>query len=130
MKNDCQRNERQQQAAFARVCAEDDLWDGEMEGFDLAQGPVLLFRFDGVYRAYQGMCPHQSVRLEEGELDGCRLTCRGHNWVFDLKTGDGVNPRRASLAIYPVEVREDGVYVGAVAERLGSDATGAPSVVG
>lgn len=112
-----------------RVCAESDLWDGEMQGFDLAHGAVLLFRADGVYRAYQGMCPHQSVRLAEGELDGCHLTCRGHNWVFDLKTGEGVNPRRASLATYPVQMRTDGVYVGTTAERLGSDATGAPTAV-
>ena len=115
------------EATFVRVCGEDELWDGEIDAVELPQGPVLLAKFDGVYRAYQGICPHQSVALVEGSLDGARLTCRGHNWVFDLTTGDGVNPRRACLARYPVEVREGDVYVGTNSERPGRDATGVAS---
>ncbi len=116
-------------AAFVRVCAADELWDGEMDAFDLEEGPLLLVKIDGDYRAYQGICPHQSVPLVEGELDGLQLTCRGHNWVFDLKTGQGVNPRRACLAAYPVRIRDGEVYVGTVPERPGRDATGAPLAV-
>ena len=116
--------------SFVLVCAEDELLDGEIDAVDLPQGPVLLARFDGVYRAYQGHCPHQSVQLVEGALDGARLTCRGHNWVFDLTTGDGVNPRRACLARYPVEIREGDVYVGTTAERPGRDATGVAVAAG
>ena len=115
---------------FVLVCSEDELWDGEIDAVDLPQGRVLLSRFEGVYRAYQGRCPHQSVQLVEGTLDGARLTCRGHNWVFDLMTGEGVNPRRACLARYPVEVREGDVYVGTTAERLGRDATGVALAAG
>lgn len=118
------------EAAFVRVCGADELWDGEMDSFDLEQGPLLLVKVDGDYRAYQGICPHQSVRLVEGELDDLRLTCRGHNWVFDLRTGQGINPRRACLAVYPVQIRGGDVYVGTVPERPGQDATGAPVAVG
>ena len=112
-------------AGFVRVCDEDDLWDGEMEAFDLEHGPILLVRIDGLYRAYQGICPHQSQPLVEGSLDDLKLTCSGHSWVFDLRTGEGVNPRRARLAVYPVEVCDGGVYVGSAVERQGRDATGA-----
>lgn len=113
-------------AVFVRVCEEGELWDGEMDAFELEQGPVLLVKIDGSYRAYQGICPHQSVPLVEGELDDLRLTCRGHNWVFDLRTGQGVNPRKACLAVYPVEIRGRDVYVRTVPERPEQDATGAP----
>jgi toluene monooxygenase system ferredoxin subunit len=104
-------------AGFERVCDEGELWDGEMAAFDVAGGAVLLVRLDGCYRAFQGTCPHQRIGLAEGTLEGATLTCRGHLWQFDARTGRGINPAASQLARYLVKTEAGGVWIRTVPER-------------
>jgi nitrite reductase/ring-hydroxylating ferredoxin subunit len=96
---------------FAAIAAEDDLWDGEMESCQLGSREVLLVRLDGEYRAYDGACPHQSTSLALGVLEGSVLTCSAHEWEFDLRTGQGINPRTACLRPWDVRVEDGRVLV-------------------
>ena len=105
------------QAGFERVCDEAGLWDGEMAAFDVAGEQVLVVRLDSCYRAYQGTCPHQRVSLAEGTLEGATLTCRGHLWQFDARSGRGINPATSRLARYAVKIEAGGVWVKPVPER-------------
>ncbi|MES9602420.1 MULTISPECIES: Rieske 2Fe-2S domain-containing protein [Actinomadura] len=100
------------EAEFHEVCAEDDLWAGEMRLCSVAGVKVLLLRTDdGDIRALQSICPHQEHPLENGDFDGTTLICAAHLWEFDACSGQGVNPDDAELARYPVEVREGNVLV-------------------
>jgi len=105
------------EARFERVCDEAELWDGEMAAFVVEGEEVLLVRLDGYYRAYRGICPHQSVRLAEGSLEGATLTCRGHLWQFDARSGRGINPSTARLVRYTVKIEAGGVWVRTVPEK-------------
>ena len=105
-------------ANFAAVADEGDLWDGEMESYDLDGHEVLLIRLDGVYHAYDGACPHQSTSLATGTLDGNLLTCSAHEWEFDARTGQGVNPRTACLRRREVRVTGGRVLVGRTATAV------------
>jgi nitrite reductase/ring-hydroxylating ferredoxin subunit len=93
------------------VCGVDELWDGEMACFRVGDTTILLVKLNGRFHAYQGQCPHQSVALVEGELDGGVLTCRAHRWQFDAASGQGVNPRSAHLERFPVHVVEQKVSI-------------------
>jgi len=98
--------------AFTKVCSLDDLWEGEMELYDVDGHEVLIIHGDGGYvRAVQGICPHQEIPLVEGTLQGKTLTCRAHLWQFDVEAGEGINPTGCKLAIYPAEIRDDDIYV-------------------
>jgi toluene monooxygenase system ferredoxin subunit len=97
--------------AFVAVAAEDELWDGEMEAYDVGDAEVLVVKLDGGFTAFDGICPHQSVSLVEGTLDGTTLTCRAHEWSFDVRSGAGVNPRTACLRRHAVRVRDGQVLV-------------------
>lgn len=98
--------------AFTRVCSLDELWEGEMESFEVDGQEVLLVCLDGgEVRAFQGVCPHQDIPLVEGTFDGTRLVCRAHQWVFDATSGVGINPGNCRLAEYPVRLDGDDVHV-------------------
>ena len=96
---------------YVEVAADDELWDGEMESYEVGDTEVLVVKIDGTHHAFHGICPHQSVALVEGELDGTTLTCRGHEWSFDVTTGSGINPRGYCLVRHGVEIRDGAVLV-------------------
>jgi len=96
---------------FVEVAADDELWDGEMESYDVDGTEVLLVKVDGEHYAYHGICPHQSFSLVEGALDGTRLTCRAHEWAFDAVSGAGINPRDSCLTRHAVRVAAGAVSV-------------------
>jgi toluene monooxygenase system ferredoxin subunit len=72
----------------------------------------LLCNIDGEVHAYQDRCPHLANPLSQGELRGNLLTCAAHEWVFDARTGNGVNPEDARLQRFPVHVDCDRIFVG------------------
>jgi toluene monooxygenase system ferredoxin subunit len=90
----------------------DDLWEGEMTVVTVEDEQVLLVNIGGALRAYSNACPHQASPLDDGDLEGERLTCARHLWQFNALTGLGINPMAARLKSYGCEVRDDGlVYV-------------------
>jgi toluene monooxygenase system ferredoxin subunit len=90
----------------------DDLWEGDMTAVMIDGEPVLLVNIDGTIRAYSNQCPHQASPLDEGDLDGERLTCATHLWEFNASTGLGINPHDAQLKSYGCQVSDDGtIYV-------------------
>lgn len=98
--------------AFVKVCGVDDLWEGEMESFEVNGHEVLLVSPEGgEIRAFQGVCPHQDIPLVEGKFDGKVVICRAHQWVFDGNTGQGINPSNCRLAEYPVKIEGSDVLV-------------------
>lgn len=96
---------------FVVVAADDELWDGEMESYDIDGTEVLVVKVDGEHYAYHGVCPHQSFSLVDGSLEGNELTCRAHEWTFDVTTGAGLNPRDTCLIRHAVRVSDGSVCV-------------------
>ena len=94
---------------YVELIEADALWDGEMESFDVGDDEVLVVKVDGQIRAYDSVCPHQSQSLVEGDLEGGILTCRAHEWQFDVRTGQGVNPTDTCLLRHDVRVSSDGM---------------------
>ncbi len=49
---------------------------------------VLVHKYDNDIKVYDSRCPHQQTNIPlQGQEDDC-LICPGHNWKFDLKTGE------------------------------------------
>lgn len=97
---------------FQRVCSLDDVWEGEMESFEVDGKEVLIVNGEGgLIRAFHGTCPHQDHPLSLGSLEGKTLTCSAHLWQFDIDTGMGTNPTGCSLKAYPVKIEDGDIYV-------------------
>ena len=70
------------------LCQADECPRNGMKAFQAEGGPkVLVVNSGDAYYAYQAMCPHMDVALEEGFYDGSVITCHQHLWQWDVRTG-------------------------------------------
>jgi toluene monooxygenase system ferredoxin subunit len=97
--------------AFRKLATLDDLWSGEMLALESEGQPVLLVNVDGAICAYADICPHLRTRLSQGSLQGTVLACSTHGWEFDVRTGQGINPKAACLESFPVKVDNGEILV-------------------
>lgn len=94
------------------VATMDELWEGEIGEFYVGDRPILLAHLrDGEIRAYDGRCPHANYPLADGDVEEDMLTCPGHSWEFDLRTGAGINPDNCRLRSHPVRRNGDQITV-------------------
>lgn len=71
-----------------RVARLADLPPGAMRAVVAGLKPVLLVNVDGTIYALNNLCPHLSVPLSLGKLEGCTLTCLAHGSQFDVRSGE------------------------------------------
>jgi len=101
---------------WLKVAGLDELAEGRVKAVTCEHQTICLTHFEGRYGALDNRCPHQGGPLGEGSIENGLLRCPWHGWDFDPLTGkppgfdDGVET-------FPVEVREDGVYVGFATEE-------------
>jgi toluene monooxygenase system ferredoxin subunit len=95
-----------------RVCSLEDVPENGMRTFEAEGGLRVLIAHSGNdYFAYQPICPHQDVELEEGMYDGCVLTCHMHLWQWDIRTGAPMGLAEAPLIYYDVKVEEGSLFI-------------------
>lgn len=98
-------------------------WHKVLEKGDLAEGRVTtvtagvhsicLTHYDGQYSALCNHCPHQGGPMGEGSIENGVLRCPWHGWDFDPITGKAPGSfEDGGLQRYPLEERDDGIYVG------------------
>ncbi len=80
----------------------------EHDGRELA-----VFRLENPLRVVviDNACPHAAGNLSGGELDGAIVTCRSHQWSFDLTTGVCTHSQKVRVRRYPAKVRDGVVWV-------------------
>jgi nitrite reductase (NADH) small subunit len=57
------------------------------------------------------VCPHRGGPLGAGVIDDGKLICPWHGWQFDPTTGKSIQVPDAGVAIYPISVEGDDVFV-------------------
>jgi nitrite reductase/ring-hydroxylating ferredoxin subunit len=74
--------------------------------------PVVLANVDGAVYAVRDRCSHEDYPLSDGELEGSILVCPFHGARFDVTSGAARGlPAVRPVKSYPVEIREDGIYI-------------------
>ncbi|MGW0159732.1 thiamine pyrophosphate-dependent enzyme [Mycobacterium sp. NPDC003323] len=89
----------------------DALDDGEVTVCPAGLKTVALTKLDGRYGAVDNRCPHQGGPLGQGTLENDKIRCPWHGFDFDPFTGEAAGGPDFDVPTYPVEVRDDGVYV-------------------
>lgn len=94
------------------ICNITDIPSNGMKTFELEKDlKVLIVNSGDCYYAYQALCPHQDVCLDEGFYDGSTLTCHQHLWQWDITNGHAVGIAEAPLQSYPVVVEGGEIFV-------------------
>ncbi len=101
---------------WRRALAADELGEGRVKSVTCDRQTVCMTRHEGKFAALDNRCPHQGGPLGEGSIENGLLRCPWHGWDFDPTTGKPPGGYDDGVKTYPVEVRDDGVYVGFDAE--------------
>ncbi len=97
--------------SWIKVADPDELPDGRVKTV-LADGRALcLTRCDDKFGALDNRCPHQGGPLGEGSIEKGLLRCPWHGYDYDPITGEPPGSFSDRPESFPVDVREDGVYV-------------------
>lgn len=95
------------------VCAVEAMEKESVRRHDHAGTTYAVFRSpEGDFYATDGYCTHEKSHLVDGWVDGHIIECSRHFGQFDYRTGEAVElPACVNLRSYPVEVRDDKVYL-------------------
>ena len=97
-----------------RLCAVDDLENGEVRRFDVAGQPIAVVRIGDQFYAIGDTCSHANVSLSEGEVhaDTCELECWKHGSTFSLVTGaPSTLPATRPVPTYVTVVRDGDLFL-------------------
>ena len=85
---------------------------------DVADKTICIARFKDNLYAYQSICPHAGAKMIMGYIDlQGNAVCPLHRFKFSLKNGYNVSGEGYNMKVYPIEIKEDGVYVGFITKQ-------------
>ncbi len=97
---------------WTKVLGKSELPDGRVKPVTCQHTTVCMTHYKGEYAALDNKCPHQGGPLGEGSIENGMLRCPWHGWDYDPLTGNAPGGYDDGVETYPVEVRDDGIYVG------------------
>jgi len=97
--------------AFQRAATQTEIPAGTVREVQLKEQTIALANVDGKFYALNNTCLHRAGPLGQGELAGGILTCPWHGWQYEVSTGRVTFNPEMRIATYPVELREDEVWV-------------------
>jgi len=73
---------------------------------------LCLVKNDNQFFALGTKCPHAGANLSSGWCENKKLVCPFHRYSYDLETGRGSTGQNDFVPTYPVEIRNNDIYVG------------------
>ncbi|OCB48366.1 pyruvate oxidase [Mycobacterium vulneris] len=102
---------QQQDLRWHKVAEADELSEGEVMVCPVGLKTVALTKLHGRYGAIDNHCPHQGGPLGQGTVENDKIRCPWHGFDFDPFTGQAAGGPDFDVPTYPVQARDDGVYV-------------------
>ena len=80
---------------------------------DLDGKNICLGKFNDNLFAFAFKCPHAGGNLSEGYIDALgNIVCPLHRYKYNMENGRNVSGEGYYLKHWPVQIKEDGVFVG------------------
>jgi pyruvate oxidase len=106
-----------EELVWHRVLEPGELPEGRVTTVTAGHVTLAMTHHRGAFGALDNHCPHQGGPLGEGSIENGVLRCPWHGYDYDPLTGSPPPPFTDAPACHPVQVREDGVYVGVAPEQ-------------
>jgi len=97
--------------AWKRAGLAADVPANGMKEFSVDGVSVLVVHTGGAFAAFQALCPHEAIPLEQGLHDGSTLTCMEHMWQFDIETGAPRGDALEGLRRYRLKEERGELYI-------------------
>jgi 3-phenylpropionate/trans-cinnamate dioxygenase ferredoxin subunit len=102
---------------FVRVCRAGQVPNGYVRRFNAETDhgvlEIAIARLHGTAYATSNYCTHLDCLLSSGKLIDDGIKCSCHNSVFDLESGEPIEPPATEpIATYPVREQDGQVLVG------------------
>jgi len=98
--------------AMTKVARVEDVPSGTGKVVRVGNTVLALFNLGGTFYAFDNRCTHMGGPLGEGAVEANRVTCPWHGSVFDIATGNVIEPpARRPVATFPVHVERGEVLV-------------------
>jgi 3-phenylpropionate/trans-cinnamate dioxygenase ferredoxin subunit len=79
----------------------------------IADKNICIAKYKDNLHAFQAICPHAGAKMVNGYLDAQgNAVCPLHKYKFSLKNGYNITGEGYNMRIYPIEIRDDGIFVG------------------
>jgi 3-phenylpropionate/trans-cinnamate dioxygenase ferredoxin component len=86
--------------------------EGEARGFTVAGREIVLCNVEGQIYALEGMCTHQNLPLDGGEIENGVVTCEWHGAEFDVCSGKALAmPAVKGLRVFETRVEAGRILV-------------------
>ena len=72
---------------------------------------IAVVNDNGNIYAIEGDCKHMKATLETGRVGEGAITCRWHNWKYDLSTGECTSNPPFKLRTYEIEIDGQDIFV-------------------
>ena len=98
---------------IAESAAELSASENRISVADINGKKICVTEYNQQWYGFAYKCPHASGIMAEGYIDAVgNVVCPVHRFKFSLANGRNTSGEGYYLKTYPVELREDGVYVG------------------
>jgi nitrite reductase/ring-hydroxylating ferredoxin subunit len=95
------------------TAANNQLAVGKVTSIQVGKKKVCVAHTDSGFFAVNDKCPHNGASLGNGFCTNeGSVVCPVHRYHFDLKTGRAKSGGGYFVQNYPIEVRDDGVFIG------------------
>ena len=99
-------------ANFARIASKTELpSDNQAKEFPCGDKVICVANVNGQISAMDNVCLHRGGPLGAGVIEGGKVVCPWHGWMWDPKTGEAAHAPAAKVAVYPLKVEGDNVLV-------------------
>ncbi|MFQ6607402.1 MAG: thiamine pyrophosphate-dependent enzyme [Fidelibacterota bacterium] len=106
------KSEEKNRCNWWKIKESDILSDNRVKTVVAGTRQVCLVHHQGKISALDNKCPHQGGPLGEGLIENGWVICPWHAYQFHPQTGVAPEGFDDKVKVYPVEERDDGVYIG------------------
>lgn len=97
---------------WTRVCNKDDIKDNDILPKDVSGRQLMICRISDTISVTDRICTHEDADLSCGFISPDGVRCPLHLSVFDVSTGEPLNPPATEpLSVFNVKIESGEVYV-------------------